>query len=60
MTENSLRYGVYLPPFGPFGALFDRVLGRRLASATAQDLLDRLQTGLESAYRELKARDVAR
>ena len=40
----------YAPPFGMLGSLFDRLVGRRLAVATATDLVDRLATVLESRW----------
>jgi hypothetical protein len=40
--------GTYQPPFGGLGEVFDRVVGRRLALATAGDLLDRIAGALEN------------
>jgi len=44
--------GTYQPPFGLLGAGFDRVMGRRLALATAGDLLDRIASALETRAAE--------
>ena len=32
--------GQYYPPFRWFGALFEAIIGRRMASATAQTFID--------------------
>ena len=42
--------GSYLPPGGALGAAFDWVAGARIAAATAQALLERLGTEMESRY----------
>jgi uncharacterized membrane protein len=42
--------GSYRPPGGAFGAAFDEVLGKHVASATAQALLERLGGELEVCY----------
>jgi hypothetical protein len=42
--------GTYVPPGGVFGALFDRVAGRRIAQATAVDLVT--QIAARAAARE--------
>jgi hypothetical protein len=42
--------GEYVPPFGFAGAFFDRLVGRRLARATASDLVDRLARALERRW----------
>jgi len=42
--------GAYSPPLGPAGALFDAVLGKRIAQATVGDLLLRLRRICEEAY----------
>jgi hypothetical protein len=34
--------GTYVPPLGAIGPLFDRLFGRRIATATMQDLADRI------------------
>lgn len=39
--------GEYHPPLGPAGAVFDAVLGRRIARATMGDLLRRLARAME-------------
>lgn len=43
--------GTYAPPGGALGTLFDRALGNRIASATAQSLLRNVADSLESRYR---------
>ena len=43
--------GDYRPPGGMAGALFDRVAGKRIASATAQTLLEKLGSDMEARYR---------
>lgn len=48
-TRISLE-GVYSAPFGPFGKLFDRTIGTRLAHATARDFLDRTALALEARW----------
>lgn len=47
--------GTYRPPFGPLGALFDRLFGRRAARATARDLLARIADELERGERAYRA-----
>jgi hypothetical protein len=47
--------GSYTPPFGLAGEVFDMIVGRWLAIATARDLLERLRTAIESSYRKLEA-----
>ncbi len=47
-----ILHGEYVPPFGALGALFDRVIGHRLAQATAGDLVDRLARALEAIWAE--------
>ncbi len=44
--------GVYSPPGGALGRLFDRAVGTRIASATARELLKGLAENLESRFRE--------
>ncbi len=44
--------GSYEPPFGAVGAAFDAVLGTRVASATARELLRTFGEKIESAYSE--------
>lgn len=47
--------GTYEPPLGPLGWLFDAVLGRRLAAATASDFIERVARALETAERAFRA-----
>lgn len=42
--------GSYRPPGGVVGAAFDRVLGSRIAHATAQALLERIGGEMEARY----------
>jgi hypothetical protein len=42
--------GSYAPPLGAAGALFDAVLGKRIAQASVADLLLRLKHVCEEAY----------
>jgi hypothetical protein len=39
--------GSYAPPGGPLGRLFDAIAGRRIARATAEDVLRRVARALE-------------
>lgn len=48
-SQLELR-GSYRPPGGVVGAAFDAVIGNRIARATAQALLERLGTEMESRY----------
>lgn len=43
--------GHYQPPLGIAGAAFDAMLGSRIASLTARELLDRLGQEMETRYR---------
>jgi hypothetical protein len=47
--------GTYQPPFGAFGAVFDRVVGRRIAQATMRDLLERLGDAMEKREADFRA-----
>jgi hypothetical protein len=49
-TSRLELKGSYEPPGGTFGAAFDKVVGGRIASATAQALLDRIGSEMESRY----------
>ncbi len=42
--------GTYEAPFGAIGAMFDAVLGRRIAAATARALLEDVKRFVESDY----------
>ena len=53
-TRLSLE-GTYEPPMGPFGRVFDLLVGRRIARATMRDLLRRLGDAMEQ--REAKFRE---
>ena len=53
----SLRLtGGYTPPLGMLGGGFDAVLGKRLAAATAEDLLRRIREVIEHDFRADEAR----
>ena len=47
--------GTYQPPFGAFGAVFDQLIGRRIARATLHDLLRRLGDAMERREAEFRA-----
>jgi len=47
--------GTYQPPFGPFGLVFDKLAGRRIARATMRDLLRRLGDAMEQREAEFRA-----
>lgn len=47
--------GTYVPPFGGFGLVFDRLIGRRIALATMGDLLRRLSDAMERREAEFRA-----
>lgn len=53
-AQLELR-GVYIPPGGALGRAFDRVVGRHIASATAQSLLRSVADTLEARYHEQEA-----
>jgi hypothetical protein len=46
--------GTYRPPFGAAGAVFDAVIGRRIARATMCELLDRLGDAMERREAEFR------
>lgn len=47
--------GSYQPPGGALGAAFDWAVGGRIASSTAQALLERIGTEMEARYRRDEA-----
>ena len=54
-TYESCRLvieGAYTPPGKVAGAAFDAVLGSRIASATAKELLERMQSFLQVSFEE--------
>ena len=53
-TELVLS-GEYQPPGGKLGEAFDVVIGKRIAQATAQTLLEQLQQDLETDFAAIKA-----
>jgi hypothetical protein len=46
--------GEYRAPFGALGAVFDALIGRRIARATMRDLLDRLASEMEERQASLR------
>jgi hypothetical protein len=52
--------GAYEPPLGVPGALFDTVLGSRIASSTAREFLKEIGTRIETRYREEERAKAAR
>jgi hypothetical protein len=52
--------GAYEPPMGVLGAAFDAMVGSRLATATAQDLLKKIGSQLVEMYREAESSKIAR
>jgi hypothetical protein len=53
VTGNYCRIdldGSYVPPLGVAGAVFDSVLGHRIAVAAARELLDEIKIGFELAF----------
>ncbi|MGC1760098.1 MAG: hypothetical protein WA742_12150 [Candidatus Cybelea sp.] len=51
--------GKYHPPLGPLGALFDAILGRRIAAATAHTFLADIKQFIESDYQILASTGLA-
>ena len=49
-SSSLLLEGTYEPPFGVAGKAFDAVLGRRIATATAHELLHALRQELEDSW----------
>lgn len=47
--------GSYEPPLGIAGAVFDAVVGHRIAVAGVRQLLDEIKTGFETAYHAARA-----
>lgn len=56
-TTRLALEGEYQPPFGPFGLVFDAVLGRRIARATMRELLQRLGDAMEQREVRYRAGD---
>ncbi len=55
---NSFRMvltGSYEAPFGMAGEAFDLIFGRRVAVASARDLIERLRLSIESSFQALEA-----
>ena len=52
-TEMELR-GEYTPPLGPVGELFDAMIGKKLADATAAALLGDIKSSLEEDFATVK------
>jgi hypothetical protein len=53
-TELELKGG-YVPPLGGFGKMFDDVAGKRIAQATARELLELLRFDLEQEFAIFKS-----
>lgn len=54
-AETLLLFdATYVPPFGIVGAIFDRLYGHRIATATARELLGRLGGALEAEERAFR------
>ena len=51
--------GEYTPPLGSAGALLDKVLGKRIALATGQALLERIASDMEWQEREFRTEHAA-
>jgi len=49
-TCSLLLEGVYEPPLGAVGAVFDAAVGHRVATVTARELLKTVRRRLESEY----------
>lgn len=53
-TCRLILEGTYHPPLGIAGAVFDAVLGSRIAHATATELLEKLRAFLNAGYQEVE------
>ena len=51
--------GAYKPPLGVAGAVFDLVVGRRMASATLQSLLSDIKTFVEADFQTALSTNLA-
>ncbi|HEX3464347.1 MAG TPA: hypothetical protein VHS78_09905 [Candidatus Elarobacter sp.] len=49
--------GEYRPPLGPFGTLFDVLVGRRIARSTMRELVGRIAKALERREAAYRARE---
>jgi hypothetical protein len=54
MQTEIVLSGEYQPPFGVVGEAFDAVIGKRIAEATANMLLEMLQQELEADFASVK------
>ncbi|HXP92564.1 MAG TPA: hypothetical protein VN905_03780 [Candidatus Binatia bacterium] len=52
--------GEYEPPFGAAGKTFDAAMGRKIAGATARELLERIRDFIEHAYQDTEREKRAR
>ncbi|MDQ6943331.1 MAG: hypothetical protein M3169_12560 [Candidatus Eremiobacteraeota bacterium] len=59
-TTLLMLDGTYEPPGGPFGVVFDLLVGRRVARATMRDLLRRLGDAMEHREAKFRASDPAK
>jgi len=55
VRTKLLIEGWYVPPFGFFGMLFDRSIGRKFAQNTVESLLDQIAERMETEQRAFKA-----
>lgn len=53
-TCRLILEGTYHPPLGIAGAIFNAVLGSRIAHATAAELLEKLRAFLNAGYQEVE------
>ncbi|MDQ2866329.1 MAG: hypothetical protein M3R51_08895 [Candidatus Eremiobacteraeota bacterium] len=50
LTTEIRIDGQYMPPFGPLGDVFDRVLGSHIAGRTLSRFLDRISAFIDTEY----------
>ena len=55
-SSSLLLEGTYEPPFGVTGVAFDAAFGRRIASATAHELLHALRRTIEGSWSSASAK----
>lgn len=55
-SSSLLLAGTYEPPFGFAGKAFDAALGRRIATATAHELLHALRQEIENSWSTAKSK----
>ncbi len=59
LKTRFILEGEYTPPGGFLGALFDRAIGRRIAHATAVDLLERMCRHAEAGEAAWRAKNAS-